>query len=134
MAKSEDKGGLDTSDVERLNKRVDSINKTIKEYEAGEASIALMNDLIELFEAAEDKGVAVAGGAGALARMADSIDAFTGGFGVTFLGGETSDSTKIQQAIEQVKQRSIREIQFSIGKTLVEGWIKDGILTFLLEH
>ena len=118
MAKSEDKGGLETSDVERLNKRVDSINKTIKEYEGGEASIALMNDLIELFEAAEKKGVAVAGGAGALARMADSIDAFTGGFGVTFLGGETSDSTKIQQAIEQVKQRSIREILQESGRTI----------------
>ena len=118
MAKSEDKGGLDTSDVERLNKRVDSINKTIKEYEGGEASIALMNDLIELFESAKDKGVAVAGGAGALARMADSIDAFTGGFGVTFLGGETSDSTKIQQAIEQVKQRSIREILQESGRTI----------------
>ena len=118
IAKSEDQGGLDTSDVERLNKRVDTINTTIKEYEGGEASIALMNDLIELFEAAEDKGVAVAGGAGALARMADSIDAFTGGFGVTFLGGETSDSTKIQQAIEQVKQRSIREILQESGRTI----------------
>lgn len=118
IAKSEDESGLDTSDVERLNKRVDSINKTIKEYEGGEASIALMNDLIELFEAAKDKGVAVAGGAGALARMADSIDAFTGGFGVTFLGGETSDSTKIQQAIEQVKQRSIREILQESGRTI----------------
>jgi hypothetical protein len=118
IAKSEDQGVLDTSDVERLNERVDTINTTIKEYEGGEASIALMNDLIELFQAADDKGIAVSGGAGALARMGDAIDAFTGGFGVTFLGGETSDSTKIQQAIEQVKQRSIREILQESGRTI----------------
>ena len=118
IAKSDNTGALKSADIERLNTPVDTINTTIKEYEGGEASIALMNDLIELFEAADDRGIAVSGGAGALARMGDAIDAFTGGFGITLLGGETSDSTKIQQAIEQVKQRSIREILQESGRTI----------------
>jgi hypothetical protein len=118
IAKSDGEGALKSADIERLNTRVDTINTTIKEYEGGEASIALMNDLIELFEAADERGIAVSGGAGALARMGDAIDAFTGGFGITLLGGETSDSTKIKQAIEQVKQRSIREILQESGRTI----------------
>jgi|MDTE01.1.fsa_nt_gb hypothetical protein len=117
MAKSDSEGALESADIERLNKRVDIMNTYIKEYEGGEASIDLMNELIGLFEQAGKDGIAVTGGPGLLARLGDSLDAFTGNY-FTIGDGKTSISTQIQQAIEQVKQRTIRDILQESGRTI----------------
>ena len=117
IAKSDGEGALESADIERLNKRVDIMNTYVKEYEGGEASIDLMNELIGLFEQAEEDGIAITGGPGLLARLGDSLDAFTGNY-FTIGDGKTSISTQIQQAIEQVKQRTIRDILQESGRTI----------------
>jgi len=109
-----EKGGSDLSpsDIKGLNTQVSDLNKVIKEYEAGEASIGLMNELIGLFTTAEQRGVAVTGLGGQFNIAMDKLK--------TFLGRDfdTSDATQIQQAINQVKQRSIRDILQESGRTI----------------
>ena len=109
-----EKGGsnLSPSDIKGLNTQVGDLNKVIKEYEAGDASIGLMNELIGLFTTAEKRGVAVTGLGGQFNIAMDKLK--------TFLGRDfdTSDATQIQQAINQVKQRSIRDILQESGRTI----------------
>ena len=108
------KGGsaLSPSDIKGLNTQVTDLNKVIKEYEGGESSIGLMNELIDLFTTAEQRGVAVSGLGGQFNIAMDKLK--------TFLGRDfdTSDATQIQQAINQVKQRSIRDILQESGRTI----------------
>ena len=71
-----------------------------------------MNELIGLFTTAEKRGVAVTGLGGQFNIAMDKLK--------TFLGRDfdTSDATQIQQAINQVKQRSIRDILQESGRTI----------------
>ena len=114
LKEMKEKGGskLSPSDIKGLNTQVTDLNKVIKEYEGGESSIGLMNELIGLFTTAEQRGVAVSGLGGQFNIAMDKLK--------TFLGRDfdTSDATQIQQAINQVKQRSIRDILQESGRTI----------------
>jgi len=110
--KQKAEGGLKPSELQALNTSVNEMSETIKEFEGSEASIGIMNDLIDLFNEAQDKGVAVTGLGGQVNIFGDKLKTF---FGADF---DSSDATKIQQAINQVKQRSIREILNESGRTI----------------
>jgi hypothetical protein len=112
LAKLSGQGSIKPTDLQALNKSVNEMSVTIKEFEGSEASIGIMNDLINLFNEAQEKGVAVTGAGGQLNIFADKLKTF---FGQDF---DSSDATKIQQAINQVKQRSIREILNESGRTI----------------
>ena len=110
--KKSGEGDLKPSELQALNKSVNEMSVTIKEFEGSEASIGIMNDLINLFNEAQEKGVAVTGLGGQVNIFGDKLKTF---FGQDF---DSSDATKIQQAINQVKQRSIREILNESGRTI----------------
>ena len=110
--KKSGEGDLKPSELQALNKSVNEMSVTIKEFEGSEASIGIMNELIDLFNSAQEQGVAVTGLGGQVNIFADKLKTF---FGQDF---DSSDATKIQQAINQVKQRSIREILNESGRTI----------------
>ena len=105
--------GLSPSDLGALQTDITEISTTVKDYEGTEASIDIMNSAIDLFDAAIKDGVPITGLPGYTVRGVDKLKAF---FGAT--DTNVSDSTKIQNYIDQVKQRSIREILNESGRTI----------------
>ena len=103
---------LKPTDVVSLNKMTSELSTNIKDFEGSRASIGIMNDAISLFEEAMRKGVKITGLQGKISRFTDQGKAFFN------IDGEVSDSTKIQNYIDQVKQRSIREILNESGRTI----------------
>ena len=104
---------LKPSELKSLNAMTTEMSDTIKNYEGTQASIGIMNDAIALFEEAQEKGVPITGLPGRLARFKDEASAFIG-----IDNPNVSDATKIKNYIEQVKQRSIREILNESGRTI----------------
>jgi len=104
---------LKPSELKSLNAMTTEMSDTIKNYEGTQASIGIMNDAISLFEEAQEKGVQITGLPGRLARFKDEASAFIG-----IDNPNVSDATKIKNYIEQVKQRSIREILNESGRTI----------------
>lgn len=105
--------GLSPSELGALQTDVTEISTTVKDYEGTEASIDIMNSAIDLFDKAIEDGVPITGLPGYAVRGVDKLKAF---FGAT--DTNVSDSTKIQNYIDQVKQRSIREILNESGRTI----------------
>ena len=105
--------GLDPSELNTLMKNVDELSENVMNYEGTEASIAIMNDAIALFDAAIERGVPITGLPGRIMRFKDEAAAFIG-----IDNPNVSDATKIQNYIDQVKQRSIREILNESGRTI----------------
>jgi hypothetical protein len=103
---------LKPTDVVSLNKMTSELSTNIKDFEGSRASIGIMNDAISLFEEAVANKVEVTGLQGKISRFTDQGKAFFN------IDGEVSDSTKIQNYIDQVKQRSIREILNESGRTI----------------
>jgi len=104
---------LNPSDIGKLDDMTYSLNENIKNYEGSRASVAIMNDAISLFEEAAEKGVAITGLPGRINRFKDQAAAFMGAS-----DSNVSDATKIANYIEQVKQRSIRDILNESGRTI----------------
>lgn len=111
--KSQETTALKPSELKSLNAMTTEMSDTIKNYEGTQASIGIMNDAIALFEEAQEKGVPITGLPGRLARFKDEASAFIG-----IDNPNVSDATKIKNYIEQVKQRSIREILNESGRTI----------------
>jgi hypothetical protein len=111
--KSQGTTALKPSELKSLNAMTTEMSDTIKNYEGTQASIGIMNDAISLFEEAQEKGVPITGLPGRLARFKDEASAFIG-----IDNPNVSDATKIKNYIEQVKQRSIREILNESGRTI----------------
>lgn len=105
-------GTLKPSDLVSLNKMTTEMSTNIKDFEGSRASIGIMNDAIALFEEAVENNVAVTGLQGSISRFGDQAKALFN------IDGEVSDATKIQNYIDQVKQRSIREILNESGRTI----------------
>jgi hypothetical protein len=103
---------LKPTDIVSLNKMTSEMSTNIKDFEGSRASIGIMNDAISLFEEAMSKGVKITGLQGKISRFTDQGKAFFN------IDGEVSDSTKIQNYIDQVKQRSIRDILNESGRTI----------------
>jgi hypothetical protein len=103
---------LKPSDIKGLDLMAKELNTNVGFFEGGEASIAIMNDTISLFEEAVQKGVPITGLPGRFERFKDEAAAFAG------YDKEASAATKIQNMIEQVKQRSIRAILQESGRTI----------------
>lgn len=104
---------LKPSDIGKLDDMTYTLNENIKNYEGSRASVAIMNDAIALFEEAAEKGVAITGLPGRINRFKDQAAAFMGAS-----DSNVSDATKIANYIEQVKQRSIRDILNESGRTI----------------
>ena len=111
-----EKGQVDAlkpSELKSLNAMTTELSDNIKNYEGTQASIGIMNDAIALFEAALENDVPITGLPGRIARFKDEAAAFMG-----VPNPNVSDATKIKNYIEQVKQRSIREILNESGRTI----------------
>lgn len=111
-----EKGQVDAlkpSELKSLNAMTTELSDNIKNYEGTQASIGIMNDAIALFEAALENDVKITGLPGRIARFKDEAAAFMG-----VPNPNVSDATKIKNYIEQVKQRSIREILNESGRTI----------------
>ena len=103
---------LKPTDIKGLNLMAKELNTNIGFFEGGEASIDIMNETIDLFEEAVRDGVPITGLPGRFERFKDEAAAFAG------YDKEASAATKIQNMIEQVKQRSIRAILQESGRTI----------------
>ena len=111
-----EKGQVDAlkpSELKSLNAMTTELSDNIKNYEGTQASIGIMNDAIALFEAAIQNDVPITGLPGRIARFKDEAAAFMG-----VPNPNVSDATRIKNYIEQVKQRSIREILNESGRTI----------------
>lgn len=104
---------LKPSELKSLNAMTTELSDNVKNYEGTQASIGIMNDAISLFEEAVAKGVPITGLPGRIARFKDEASAFMG-----IPNPNVSDATRIKNYIEQVKQRSIREILNESGRTI----------------
>tara|TARA_R100001460_G_scaffold108009_2_gene157937 strand:+ start:553 stop:2637 length:2085 start_codon:yes stop_codon:yes gene_type:complete len=104
---------LKPSELKSLNAMTTELSDNIKNYEGTQASIGIMNDAISLFEAALQNDVPITGLPGRIARFKDEAAAFMG-----VPNPSVSDATRIKNYIEQVKQRSIREILNESGRTI----------------
>jgi len=104
---------LKPSELKSLNAMTTELSDNIKNYEGTQASIGIMNDAIALFEAALENNVPITGLPGRIARFKDEAAAFMG-----VPNPNVSDATRIKNYIEQVKQRSIREILNESGRTI----------------
>ena len=104
---------LKPSELKSLNAMTAELSDNIKNYEGTQASIGIMNDAISLFEAALENNVPITGLPGRVARFKDEAAAFMG-----IPDSNVSDATRIKNYIEQVKQRSIREILNESGRTI----------------
>ena len=104
---------LKPSELKSLNAMTAELSDNIKNYEGTQASIGIMNDAISLFEAALENNVPITGLPGRVARFKDEAAAFIG-----IPDSNVSDATRIKNYIEQVKQRSIREILNESGRTI----------------
>ena len=103
---------LSFGDISKVSDKGAEVNQYIKNFEGANASIGIMNDVIALFEEAEQKGIPVTGVRGRLSRLSDEASAFLN------LGGEPGTATKIKNMIEVVKNRQIREILGESGRTI----------------
>ncbi len=110
--KQDAEGGLKPSELQALNKNVSEMSENIQFFEGTEASIQIMDDLIGIFENARITGGRVSGVFGQFDLYADKLKALSG------MDFDPSDATQITNAIEQVKQRSIREILNESGRTI----------------
>lgn len=105
-------GALKPSELQALNKNISEMSENIQFFEGTEASIQIMDDLIGLFENARITGGRVSGIGGQFDLYVDKLKALSG------MDFDPSDATQITNAIEQVKQRSIREILNESGRTI----------------
>jgi hypothetical protein len=110
--KQKAEGGLKPSELQALNSNVSEMSENIQFFEGTEASIQIMDDLIGVFENARLSGGRVSGVFGQFDIYADKLKALSG------MDFDPSDATQITNAIEQVKQRSIREILNESGRTI----------------
>jgi len=113
LIKSQGTTALKPSELKSLNAMATEMSDSIKNYEGTQSSIGIMNDAISMFEMAMDKNVPITGLPGRIARFKDEASAFMG-----IDNPNVSDATKIKNYIEQVKQRSIREILNESGRTI----------------
>lgn len=113
LIKSQGTTALKPSELKSLNAMATEMSDSIKNYEGTQSSIGIMNDAISMFEMAMDKKVPITGLPGRIARFKDEASAFMG-----IDNPNVSDATKIKNYIEQVKQRSIREILNESGRTI----------------
>ena len=104
---------LKPSELGALQEDIDKLSTNVKDYGGTEASIAIMDSAIDLFDEAIKNNVPITGLPGYAVRGIDQLKAF---FGST--DENVSDSTKIANYIDQVKQRSIREILNESGRTI----------------
>jgi hypothetical protein len=104
--------GMDFGDLAKVGDVGEGVNEAIRNFEGSNASIGIMNDLIALFEEAQEKGVPVTGLQGRLERFKDEASAFLG------IEKEASTATKIQNMINIVKNRQIRELLGESGRTI----------------
>ena len=111
--KSQGSSLLEPSQLGALQKDINKLSTDVKDYGGTEASIAIMNSAIDLFDEAIKNNVPITGLPGYGVRGIDKLKAF---FGST--DENVSDSTKIVNYIDQVKQRSIREILNESGRTI----------------
>ena len=111
--KSQGSNLLEPSQLGALQEDINKLSTSVKDYGGTEASIAIMNSAIDLFDEAIKNNVPITGLPGYAVRGIDQLKAF---FGST--DENVSDSTKIANYIDQVKQRSIREILNESGRTI----------------
>ena len=104
--------GMDFGDLAKVGDVGEGVNEAIRNFEGSNASIGIMNDLIALFEEAQEKSVPVTGLQGRLERFKDEASAFLG------IEKEASTATKIQNMINIVKNRQIRELLGESGRTI----------------
>jgi len=104
--------GMDFGDLAKVGDVGEGVNEAIRNFEGTNASIGIMNDLIALFEEAQEKNVPVTGLEGRLERFKDEASAFLG------IEKEASTATKIQNMINIVKNRQIRELLGESGRTI----------------
>ena len=122
--KSQGASLLEPSQLGALQKDINKLSTDVKDYGGTEASIAIMDSAIDLFDEAIKNKVPITGLPGYAVRGVDKLKAF---FGST--DENVSDSTKIVNYIDQVKQRSIREILNESGRTIsnLDREIVDGV-------
>tara|TARA_E500000318_G_scaffold108934_1_gene120807 strand:- start:500 stop:2389 length:1890 start_codon:yes stop_codon:yes gene_type:complete len=111
--KSQGSNLLKPSELGALQEDVDRLSTNVKDYGGTEASIQIMNSAIDLFDEAIKNNVPITGLPGYAVRGIDQLKAFMGS-----TDENVSDSTKIVNYINQVKQRSIREILNESGRTI----------------
>ena len=111
--KSQGSNLLKPSELGALQEDVDRLSTNVKDYGGTEASIQIMNSAIDLFDEAIRNKVPITGLPGYAVRGIDKLKAFMGS-----TDENVSDSTKIVNYINQVKQRSIREILNESGRTI----------------
>tara|TARA_R100000654_G_scaffold49804_1_gene75957 strand:+ start:312 stop:2207 length:1896 start_codon:yes stop_codon:yes gene_type:complete len=104
---------LKPSELGALQEDIDKLSTNVKDYGGTEASIAIMDSAIDLFDEAIKNNVPITGLPGYAVRGIDKLKAFMGS-----TDENVSDSTKIANYIDQVKQRSIREILNESGRTI----------------
>jgi len=122
--KSQGASLLEPSQLGALQKDINKLSTDVKDYGGTEASIAIMDSAIDLFDEAIKNNVPITGLPGYAVRGVDKLKAL---FGST--DENVSDSTKIVNYIDQVKQRSIREILNESGRTIsnLDREIVDGV-------
>ena len=122
--KSQGASLLEPSQLGALQKDINKLSTDVKDYGGTEASIAIMDSAIDLFDEAIKNKVPITGLPGYAVRGVDKLKAL---FGST--DENVSDSTKIVNYIDQVKQRSIREILNESGRTIsnLDREIVDGV-------
>lgn len=113
IAKEQAGGSFGVSDVFKVNELKTDLNDEIGFYEGGEQAISFMNQAIELFDNAVKNKTAVTGLGGRYNRFVDEVATF---FNIPI--SELSDATKIDNFIEIVKQRNIKDILNESGKTI----------------
>ena len=106
-------GDFGVTDLFKVNDAKSQINEEIGYYEGGEQAISFMNQAIELFDNAVKNGTKVTGLMGRFNRFKDEAATF---FNIPI--AELSDATKIDNFIEIVKQRNIKDILNESGKTI----------------
>lgn len=107
-----DTGMLEPTLLKEMNKTRAEVNTTIKEYEGGQSAIDMMNSAIQLFNQAAAEGKNVTGLPGQFSIFVDKFNAFFG------IDAPTSTAGKIQNFIDIVKQKNIKDILQESGKTI----------------
>jgi len=105
-------GMLEPTLLKEMNKTRAEVNTTIKEYEGGQSAIDMMNSAIQLFNQAAAEGKNVTGLPGQFSIFVDKFNAFFG------IDAPTSTAGKIQNFIDIVKQKNIKDILQESGKTI----------------
>lgn len=105
-------GMLEPTLLKEMNVTRKQVNTTIKEYEGGQSAIEMMNSAIQLFNDAAAQGKKVTGLPGQFSIFIDKFNAFFG------IDAPTSTAGKIQNFIDIVKQKNIKDILQESGKTI----------------